>query len=184
MIKVFVFFIFIAIIPQCTFANASGAGTCVIDEDYVSITGMNSGMFDRRRNFESGPYSLASNMPLYFANTPVEITIAGPDFTGILFAVVDEQDTNVGSFDSSTGLIHDCNGSIALVTHSSSFGDMISYTLFWIPPVENVGKVTVVGYILKGNRGDIGSQEFYRFTKNEASTLSLNSNAIFNNGFE
>lgn len=164
------------------YALPSASGTCEFDKDYNQFA---NAMIERRRNLNSGNYTLTANKLNYSIDLPVEITIAGPEFTGIIFIVVDDMGNNVGTFDTSVNLIQSCQNSMAIVTHTSAFQYMTSYTLFWIPPVINVGKVHVVGYILKGRRGDIkSSQEFYRFAKNENSSLSLNSANIFDSGFE
>jgi hypothetical protein len=167
-------------------AFSSGSGTCVIDEDYNSITLMT----DRFKNFNSGTYQVVSNMPEYISGQPVELTISGPEFTGILFTVVDESGDNVGTFAPEANFVNECVGAnptnppAAAVTHLSSFGDLTSYTLFWIPPTINVGKVYVLGYILKGARGDINSQEFFRFVRDDNSALSIESSILFSNDFE
>ncbi len=174
------------VFPQMVLAFGGGSGTCVIDQNFNSITGMDSGMFNRRRNFEAGPYTVTSNFSHYSPNTPVELTIAGPEYAGILFTVVDEMGNNVGNFDLNTNIVHACQGSMAIVTHSgtSDFGNMTSYTLFWMPPSTNVGRVYVLGYVLKGARGDLPSQEFYRFVRDDNSAISINANDVFSNGFE
>jgi hypothetical protein len=167
-------------------AFSSGSGTCVIDEDYKNITLMT----DRFRNFNSGTYQVVPNMPEYTAGQPVELTISGPEFTGILFTVVDESGNNVGTFDPEANFVNECVGAnpttppAAAVTHLSSFGNLTSYTLFWIPPNSNVGKVYVLGYILKGARFDTGSQEFFRFVRDDDSAISLNAQDVFTNSFE
>jgi hypothetical protein len=167
-------------------AFSSGSGTCVIDADYNSITLMT----DRFKNFNSGTYQVVSNMQEYSAGEPVELTISGPEFTGILFTVVDELGNNVGTFAPEANFVHECEGvnpttpPAAAVTHLSSFGNLTSYTLFWIPPTSNVGKVYVLGYILKGARGNQASQEFFRFVRDDSSAISLNAQDVFANSFE
>jgi hypothetical protein len=64
------------------------------------------------------------------------------------------------------------------------FGNVTSYTLFWIPPATNVGPVYVEGYILKGERGITNTQEFYRFVKDDSNPVVIKSRDVFTNGFE
>ncbi|VAW33834.1 hypothetical protein MNBD_GAMMA01-2087 [hydrothermal vent metagenome] len=190
MLKIFILIVLASMVSQPVFAFSFGAGTgscCVVDANYASL---GSAMSNRTKNFHSGPYSLTSNMSVYLPNTPVEIMIAGPAFTGILFAVVDEMGNNVGTFAPEENIVQECDdlnpdtppGEV--VSHMSLFGDLTTYTLFWLPPVMDVGTVHVIGYILKGNRGNIVDQEFYRFAKGEASSLTINSDVIFENSFE
>ena len=116
--------------------------------------------------------------------------ITGPEaFIGILFTVVDENGSNVGTFVPENNIVHDCNGAnstnppAAAVTHDSSFGAKTEYTLFWIPPSMNVGKVYVLGYILK-DAATNSQQEFFRFVRDDNSAISINSRDIFVSSFE
>ena len=181
MLRLSLLFLFLTSLND-VLALPSTSGTCEFDKDYNQF---GNSMEERRRNRNSGNYTLTANMLNYTTNFPIEITIEGPEFTGIIFIVVDDMGNNVGSFDTSVDLIQSCEDTVAVVTHTSNFEYMTSYTLFWLPPAINVGKVHVVGYILKGRRGDTkSSQEFYRFAKNENSSLSLNSVNVFDSGFE
>ncbi len=174
------------VISTKAFAFGSGSGTCVIDKDYTSVTLMT----DRFRNLNSGTYQVTSNMSEYTPGQPVELTVSGPEYTGLLFTVVNEAGENVGTFMPEANFIHECTGTnpttppAAAVTHLSTFGNLTSYTLFWIPPSSSVGKVYVLGYVLKGARGDRNSQEFFRFVRDDDSAISLESTILFANGFE
>ena len=156
-------------------AYPSGAGTCLVTADYSSITAM----ILRRRNLTNGPYVVTTNTSQYNQGTPVGITISGPSFIGIMFTVVDEFGQNVGTFAADGNVIHDCAGSnqtnppSQAVTHGSNF-NMTSYTLFWNPPANSVGKVYILGYVLKGIRGAPTTQEFFRFVRDDNSAVSLN----------
>jgi hypothetical protein len=169
------------------FSNPSGAGTCVVNFDYASIP--ESAMMTRRRNLTNVPYVVTTNANFYSAGNPVEITISGPDFIGIMFTLVDETGQNVGTFAPDNNIIHDCSGAnptsppSAAVTHASGF-NMTSYTLFWLPPASNAGKVYILGYVLKGSIGNISTQEFFRFVRDDLSAVSLNARDVFTNGFE
>ncbi len=162
-------------------ANAYGsqAGTCEINANYSS----DFGAMGRRLNYFSTGYDINLNSGYYTNNEIIEITISGPTFTGIVFVVVDENDSNVGTFDSSPGIIQNCSSTVA-ITHTGSFGNQTSYTLFWIPPENDVGKVYVEGYILKGERGQTGSQEFFRFVKEDTNPVSLLPRDVFASSFE
>lgn len=169
-----------------TQAFSSGAGTCVVDADYNSITAM----ADRFKNFNHGSYTVTPNVSEYLPGQVVELTLAGPEFTGLMFTVVDENGNNVGTFAPEANFVHECTGAnstnppAAAVTHLSSFGNLTSYTLFWIPPTQSVGKVYVLGYVLKGQRFNTAQQEFFRFVRDDNSALSINSGILFSNGFE
>ncbi len=167
-------------------AFSGGAGTCVVDANYSSITGMN----DRFRNNNHGAYSVTSNLSEYLPGQVVELTLAGPEFTGLMFTVVDANGNNVGTFAPEANFVHECNGAnptnppAAAVTHLSSFGNLTSYTLFWIPPMQNVGTVYVLGYVLKGQRFNTAQQEFFRFVRDDNSAISIQSGIVFSSGFE
>ncbi len=167
-------------------AFSGGSGTCAIDADYVSITGMSS----RFRNSNHGDYTVTSSLSEYMPGQVVELTLAGPTFTGLIFTVVDENGNNVGTFESEANIVTECTGNntttppAAVVTHLSGFGNLTSYTLFWISPAQNVGKVYVLGYVLKGARGNQAQQEFFRFVRDDDSALSIASVVVFSNGFE
>jgi hypothetical protein len=170
-------------------ALPGGSATCAIDKDYDSLDGaMNS----RTKNNNKGAYNVTSNL-LHYGTDVVELTISGPDaFIGLLFTVVDEAGNNVGTFVPENGvsngsiIVHECNGTFpttpraAVVTHGSSFVQSTSYTLFWIPPQSNVGKVYVLGYLLKGPT----QQEFFRFVRDDDSAISLHSRDVFTSSFE
>lgn len=160
-------------------AYASIAGTCEINANYSS----DFAVMNRYLNYSSTGYNINLNTQFYTKNEVVEITISGPTFTGIVFVVVDENDMNVGTFDSSPGIIQNCQSTVA-ITHTSSFGNHTSYTLFWVPPENNVGQVFVEGYILKGERGQTMSQEFFRFVKEDVNPVSLMPRDVFSNSFE
>lgn len=171
----------ILFVPCRILAFPSGSGTAVIDQYYASIDSMKN----RTKNFESGPYTVSSNSPYYLANQVIEITIAGPTFTGILFTVIDEQGNNVGTFTEVANMVGEFPGTSAkVITHQSNFGSVMSYTLLWAPPATNVGKVYVIGYILAGTRGVISSQQFYRFVRDDNSAISISSDVMLKNGFE
>lgn len=183
MLKLLFFVLLLATLNVSAFS--SGAGTCVVDQDYVSITAMQ----DRRKNFNKGSYSVTTNTGYYVKDTPMEITISGPDFIGIMFTLVDENGQNVGTFAPDNNIIHECTGAnpttppSAAVTHASGF-NMTSYTLFWIPPTTNVGTVYILGYVLKGTLNNSATQEFYRFVRDDNSAVSLYARDVFTNGFE
>ena len=164
-----------------TYPNVSG--TCFVDKDFISISGMTS----RPRNYNNGLFTVVTSSGYYIPNQPIEITIDSTytekEFAGILFTVVTQSDLNVGTFDSTPGVIQQCSGAVT-VTHSGSFGNPTSYTLFWVPPENNVGRVFVEGYILKGKRGQTGSQEFFRFVKEDANPVSLLPRDVFTSGYE
>ncbi len=168
------------------FAFSGGAGTCVIDANYASITGMT----DRFRNLNHGSYTVTSNLLEYIPGQVVELTLSGPTFTGLMFTVVDASGNNVGTFEPEANFVHECTGAnptnppAAAVTHLSTFGNLTSYTLFWIPPAQDVGTVFVLGYVLKGQRFNTAQQEFFRFVRDDNSALSINSGILFSNGFE
>ncbi len=166
-------------------AYGNGSGTCIVDKDFISIFAMTS----RPRNYNNGQFTVVTSSGYYVPNQPIEITIDSTytekEFAGILFTVVTQTDLNVGTFDSTPGVIQECSGAVAVtVTHSGSFGNPTSYTLFWVPPENNVGRVFVEGYILKGKRGQTSSQEFFRFVKEDPNPVSLLPRDVFTSGFE
>lgn len=179
MLKCFLVFFGFIFFPISVMAYGHMAGTCDIDQDFSSIYAMQ----DRVRNQNHGSYSVTSNMDTYISGQPVELTISGPDFTGIVFAVVDGNGNRVGTFDTNSGVVTDCLSTFA-ISHTASFGSVSSYRLFWIPPISNVGEVYVLGYVLSGSRGNSSSQQFYRFVRDDNSAISLNSEIIFGNSFE
>ncbi len=168
------------------YAFSGGSGTCVIDANYASITAMT----DRFKNFNHGTYTVTSNVTEYIPGQVVELTLAGPIFTGLMFTVVDENGINVGTFAPEANFVHECTGAnptsppAAAVTHLSSFGNLTTYTLFWIPPAQSVGTVYVLGYVLKGERFNTAQQEFFRFVRDDNSALSIISGILFSSGFE
>ena len=171
----FLFFLLLLLSTLNVSAFSSGAGTCEVTADYSTITAMTS----RRRNFTNGPYVVTTNSDQYNQGTPIEITLSGPSFIGIMFTVVDESGQNVGTFATDGNVIHDCAGSSQTnppsqaVTHGTNF-NMTSYTLFWNPPANSVGKVYILGYVLKGTSGNTTTQEFFRFVRDDNSAVSLN----------
>lgn len=165
--------------PSSLWAFASGAGTCTVVADFSTITSMNS----RTRNETPGPYSVSSNVSHYLPGVPVTLTLNGPTFTGVMFSVVNESGTPVGLFDVSTG-VRDCDGTGMSLTHTTSFGSVMSRQLIWNPPATDVGPVYVLGYVLAGTRGMTASQEFYRFVRDDDSALQISSGLLFEDEFE
>ncbi len=164
------------------FAFPSGAGTCDVVADFSTITAMGT----RTRNQTPGPYVLTSDSPVYNNTDFVELNISGPVFTGIVVSVVDENGTKVGTFDFATETeVRDCDGAAMAATHTSQHGDVMSRTVFWVPPAESVGTVYVLAYVLSGQRGMQASQEFYRFVRDDASALAIMpSDVIFASNFD
>ncbi len=150
-------------------AFAGGAGTCDVVADYSTITAMGG----RTRNPNSGTYTMTSNTSFYNSTDPVEITINGPTFTGIMMEVVDENGNKVGSFDTNDNQVRDCAGGAMALTHTNQHGNVMERTVFWVPPAEPVGNVYVLAYVLSGTRGNIPSQEFFRFVRDDDSALSI-----------
>lgn len=150
-------------------AFAGGAGTCDVVADYSTITAMGS----RTRNPNPGSYTMTSNTPFYNSTDPVEITINGPTFTGIMMEVVDENGNKVGSFDTNESQVRDCAGAAMALTHTNQHGNVMQRTVFWVPPAEPVGNVYVLAYVLSGTRGNIPSQEFFRFVRDDDSALKI-----------
>ena len=185
MYKFYFVLVFLVIFSKVN-AGGNGSGTCVVDANYSSITGMN----DRFRNNNHGAYIVTPNLSEYLPGQVVELTLAGPEFTGLMFTVVDANGNNVGTFAPEANFVHECNGAnptnppAAAVTHMSSFGNLTSYTLFWIPPTQNVGTVYVLGYVLKGQRFNTAQQEFFRFVRDDNSAISIQSGIVFSSGFE
>ncbi len=163
---------------SAAWAFPGGAGTCTVVADFQTITAMAS----RQRNETPGPYSVTSSTLDYQPGVPVTLTLNGPTFTGVMFSVVDEAGTPVGTFDVSAG-VRDCDGSGMSLTHTDTFGSVMMRNLVWNPPVTNVGSVYVLGYVLSGTRNMIPSQEFFRFVRDDDSALEITSD-IFTDGFE
>jgi len=167
------------IYSQISIGLPSGSPICNVFADYSNITAMT----DRDRNFNSGEYSLTSNVSEYNVFEHVELTISGPTFIGLMFTVVDSNGQNVGQF-SPDSQVDGCNGNAMSITHNQDFGSN-SKTLFWIPPDNLVGDVFVEGYVLSGMLNDRDSQSFYRFVRDDQSALELTeSDVLFSNGFE
>jgi hypothetical protein len=164
------------------YAFGNGAGTCNIDANYTSITAMTN----RYRNKSKGSYVVTTNSALYAPGQVIEITLSGPTFTGILFKVVDENGNGIGVFDTNESSTKMCDGSMemALTHKDASFDNLTNYTLFWIAPSNSTGKVYILGYVLKGTRGITGTQEFFRFVRDDDSAISINSRDVFVNSFE
>jgi len=165
------------------FAFAGGAGTCVVVADFSTITAMAS----RTRNETPGPYSVTANVAAYEPGAAVELTLSGPTFTGVMFNVVDETGTPVGTFSTDAGTRECAGGGGMSITHNAQFGNNMTTTLTWNPPAQGVGTVYVLGYVLSGIRGMISSQEFYRFVRDDNSALvleQLDTDLVFTNGFE
>ncbi|MGJ8662943.1 MAG: reeler domain-containing protein [Marinicella sp.] len=171
-------------------AFGSGAGTCDVVADYSTITAMGS----RFKNPNHGDYELTANVDTYNTTEHVEITLTAggsgdqSTFTGLVVSVVDDVGNQVGTFnfDEEIG-IHECGGSAMMAaTHNGSHGDVMSRTLFWVPPSELVGDVYVLAYVLSGVRGSIPTQQFYRFVREDGSALMIEEqeDLIFYSGFE
>ncbi len=168
------------LVSSQAWAFGTGAGTCDVVADFSTITGMQN----RIRNQNNGSYQLTSNTAYYNNSDFVEITLSGPTFTGIVVSVVDENDNKVGTFDfNSETEIHNCMGNAMAATHTNTHGNVTSRTLFWIPPIEPVGNVYVLSYVLSGTRGNTASQQFYRFVKGDGAVM-LQSDLIFADNFD
>ncbi len=161
-------------------AFSSGAGTCFVVADYSNITAMQN----RVRNPNSGSYTITSNSPNYSSSQPIELTISGPVFTGIMVQLVDENGVSVGSFDTNDSQVVDCQGSALSVTHSTAHGNVMTRSVFWIPPAESVGTVYVQAYILSGTRGNQRSQQFYRFVRDDDSAISIQAQEVEESDFQ
>ena len=158
---------------------AGGAGTCEVTANFSTITSMNS----RTRNENPGNYTVTSNMETYTPGQSLDLTLAGPTFTGVMFSVVDGSGTAVGTF-GTDAQVRGCNGTGMSVTHTSGFGSVMSKTLTWTAPATDVGPVYVLGYVLSGTRGNTASQEFFRFVRDDDSALEILPPDIFTDGFE
>lgn len=184
--KLILFIIFVVSLmlgfPSFVLAFGSGAGTCDVVADFSTITAMGS----RPRNQNPGSYVMTSSSSVYNSTDFIELTISGPTFTGVVVSVVDENGIKVGTFDFATETeVRDCDGSAMAATHTTQHGSVNSRTVFWIPPIEPVGPVYVLSYVLSGTRGMTTSQEFYRFVRDDDSALVLTpSDVIFASGFE
>ena len=162
-----------------SYGFSSGAPICEVFADFDNITGMTN----RLRNSNPGDYTVTSNVSEYNVFEHVELTISGPTFIGLMFTVVDSNGNNVGMF-SPDSQVDNCNGNAMSITHSQSLG-LITKTLFWIPPENLVGNVYIEGYVLSGVSGNIPSQSFYRFVRDDLSALELTeSDVLFLNGFD
>jgi hypothetical protein len=166
--------------PQTLLALPNGSPVCEVFADYSNVTGMT----DRPRNFSAGPYELSASVDRYAGSEPVDITVSGEPFVGLMFTVIDEQGNKVGTFseDSQVGF---CGGEAMSVTHSGTLS-LNSKTLVWIPPEESVGTVYVVGYILEGEPGTGPAQNFYRFVRDDDSALAIEPriDVVFEDSFE
>ena len=160
-------------------ARPTGAPICDVFANYSNVTGMS----DRIRNLNSGPFQLSANVSEYTTFEHVEITITGGDYIGLMFTVEDESGNKVGSFSPDTQ-VRDCGNQAMSITHTSA-ESKANKTLFWIPPSSGVGTVYISGYVLSGTSGNRSSQQFYRFVKSDQTALSLSqSDTVFRNSFE
>jgi len=160
-------------------ALPNGATVCSVDADCANITGMQS----RTRNQNPGGYSVTAPAS-YSPGETIDITVSGPQFTGIMFTVVDGNDTSVGTFSPDVGTNSCDNGSMA-ITHANTFGDQTSRTLSWTAPNSDAGTLYVEGYILSGERGQQGNQEFFRLVRGDgAAEIQGPPDIIFADGFE
>ncbi|WP_395373711.1 reeler domain-containing protein [Marinicella sp. W31] len=160
-------------------ALPNGAPICSVEADFSNITGMGS----RTRNQTPGSYIITAPAT-YTPGETIDITVSGPQFTGIMFAVVDDNDNNVGTFSPDVGT-NSCDGASMAITHSSSFGNQMSRTLEWTAPNSDVGTVYVEGYVLAGARGDQQNQEFFRLVRDSgAAVIEGPPDVIFEDGFD
>ncbi|MEE4329558.1 MAG: Reeler domain-containing protein [Wenzhouxiangella sp.] len=153
--------------PPTLLALPGGSPVCEVFADYSNVFGMTN----RPRNPNPGPYELTADVEKYSASEPVEITISGDPFVGLMFTVIDDKGNKVGTFseDSQVGF---CGGKAMSVTHSGTLS-LSSKTLVWIPPEASAGTVYVVGYILEGEPGTGSAQNFYRFVRDDNSALAI-----------
>ena len=167
-------------LPRNVLALPGGSPVCEVFADYSNVTGMTN----RTRNPSPGTYELTSSVALYSGSDPVEITIQGDPFLGLMFTVVDEQGNRVGTFSEDTQ-VGNCNGEAMSITHSGRLA-LSSKTLVWLPPPEPVGTVYVVGYILEGQAGTGSAQNFYRFVRDDDSALAIEarSDVVFEDSFD
>ncbi|MFC3193774.1 Reeler domain-containing protein [Marinicella sediminis] len=176
-----VVFILVAGCTGQVWGFGTGAGTCDVVADFSTITAMGS----RNRNQHTGPFTLVADTAFYNSTDFVEITLSGAPFTGIVISVVDENGSKVGTFDfNSETQVQECDGNAMAVTHTSTHGSVSNRSMFWIPPAEPVGTVYVLAYVLSGQRGDQGSQQFYRFVRDDLSAVVIQSEVIFAAGFD
>jgi len=172
--------VFLTAFPRITLALPGGSPVCEVFADYSNVTGMTN----RTRNPGPGSYELSSSVAQYSTSTPVEITIEGDPFVGLMFTVVDEQGNKVGTFSADTQ-VGNCNGEAMSVTHSGRLA-LSSKTLIWMPPEQPVGTVYVVGYILEGQAGTGSAQNFYRFVRDDDSALAIEAlvDVVFEDSFD
>ena len=160
-------------------ALPNGAPICTVEADFSNITGMQG----RTRNENPGGYSVTAPAS-YSPGETIDLTVSGPQFTGIMFAVVDSNGNNVGTFAPDVGT-NSCDGASMAITHSSGFGNQTSRTLEWTAPNSDVGTLYVEGYVLAGARGDQGNQEFFRLVRDDgAAVIQGPPDAIFADDFE
>lgn len=164
-------------------ALPTGAPVCDVLDNFSNITGMQ----DRPRNQNPGPFNVSSNVSNYTPGQSVDITISGPTFAGVMFSVVDENGDRVGSFSLDSSVTNCDNGALS-ITHNDTFGSVMTKTLTWNAPNSDIGTVYVLGYVLRGTRGNASSQEFHRFVRSDNSAISIDGPAgndiIFVTGFE
>ena len=161
------------------YALPNGAPVCSVEPDFSNITGMGS----RTRNQNPGGYSVTAPSN-YSPGQTIDITVSGPQFTGIMFTVVDSNDVSVGTFAPDVGT-NSCDQASMAITHSTGFGNQTSRTIQWTAPNSDVGTVYVEGYVLSGSRGQTQSQEFFRLIRDDgAGVIEGPVDLIFANGFE
>lgn len=190
MLKFLLFCSLFLVVTSKVYGYPGGSATCEINASYSGVFLMT----DRYRNNNSGTYNVSANNPYYVKNEEIELTITGPQFIGIVFAVEDDAKNIVGTFNIDSSTIRDCNtaSGSSVVTHTNSsennnfvWNGTVSYTLKWIPPALNVGMIHVTGYVLKGSRiSNNPPQEFFRFVQDDGSALSIQSRDVFTSGFE
>ena len=177
-----VFTIILILNANISGAFSNGSPVCDVEADY-SNNSMNRPKFQN-----GGAYTLETNSDFYLFGDFLEITISGPEFTGLVVEVENAAGTRLGTFDfmNEPG-IRDCDGGAMSATHTNNHNNQTSRTLFWVPPAGVYEDMYVQAYVLKGTRGNTSAQEFYRFARTDTgvnNALLLKSDVIFTSDLE